>query len=56
MKLKITFPILKSYSSEQYALIIEDSTGLIHYWIEDGSYDGYSHDPCIDGESGTNNN
>jgi hypothetical protein len=52
MKIKshyIQHPVLKSYSSENYSLILEDSAGVTHYFAEDG-YDGWSHDPdkCID--------
>ena len=43
MRLNIIFPIVKAYSSLNYALIIEDSAGIIHYWDFDGAYDGWSH-------------
>ena len=56
MKLRIAFPVVKSYSSENYALIIEDSAGVTHYWNFDGSYDGMSCDLNIDCETGTSNN
>ncbi|MHA1287476.1 MAG: hypothetical protein ACTSPB_08740 [Candidatus Thorarchaeota archaeon] len=44
----IHLPIIKEYSSENYARIVEDSAGIIHYWIEDGSYDGWAGAPCTD--------
>lgn len=47
MILEITFPIIKAYSSENYALIIEDSGGKTHYWLPDGSYDGWSQETDI---------
>lgn len=31
-KLKVKFPIVKAYSSENYALIIEDSAGKTYSW------------------------
>jgi len=53
MKLKVNLPIVKAYSSENYALMILDSAGVTHYWNFDGSYDGFSSDPHIDCENGT---
>lgn len=53
LKFKINFPIVKSYSSEYYALIILDSFGVTHYWNFNGNYDGCSSDPHIDYENGT---
>lgn len=55
-EVKITLPILESKSSENYALILTDSAGVVHYFGFDGVYDGYSHDPNICGESGVNLN
>lgn len=54
--MKITFPIKEAYPSENYALIILDANNIYHYWNFDGSYDGYSHDPYIDCETGINKN
>lgn len=56
MKIDIKFPIKEAYSSDYYALIIIDNSDITHYWNFDGDYDGYSHDPCIDKESGTCSN
>lgn len=56
MELNITFPVIESYSSERYALIIIDSASVTHYWDFDGSYDGYSTEIGIDGETGTCSN
>ena len=56
LKLDIKFPIQKAYKSDNYALIIIDFIGIYHYFNEDGSYDGYSHNPEIDGKSKTNMN
>jgi len=53
---KITLPIVDSRKSGIYALILTDSTGVNHYFNPDGTYDGYSADPHIDGETGTFNN
>jgi len=46
MKLKIKLPIVKTYSSENYPLIMIDSAGVIHYWDSDYNYDGYSTETC----------
>jgi len=56
MKLNITFPIIESYSSDNYALILVDSADVIHYFDFDGTYDGWSSDPHIDGDTGVNLN
>ena len=50
---KITLPIVDSRKSDIYALILTDSAGVDHYFIPDGTYDGYSSDPHIDGKTGT---
>ena len=55
-EVKITLPIVNSKKSKIYALILRDSAGLDHYFNPDGTYDGYSADPHIDGETGTFNN
>lgn len=55
-EVKVTLPITDSKLSENYALILTDSAGVIHYFNFDGTYDGYSHDPCIDAETGTSKN
>ena len=55
-KLNIAFPVLKSYSSVEYGLIIEDSNGVTHYWDLDGDYDGWSAPPQTDFETQTNMN
>ena len=52
----IALPIIKSEKSENYALILTDSAGIIHYFNFDGTYDGYSHDPHICGGTGTSMN
>ena len=49
---KITHPIVMSWSTDNYALVFEDSSGVTHYFTEDGEYDGYSHECHIDGENG----
>jgi len=41
MKLKIKFPIIKSYSSKEYPLIIIDTDKKEHYWDFDGGYAGW---------------
>jgi hypothetical protein len=56
-EVKITLPIVwSSAKSEIYALILRDSASVYHYFNPDGTYDGYSADPHIDGETGTFNN
>jgi hypothetical protein len=55
-EVKITLPIIDSKKSKIYALILTDSAGVYHYFNPDGTYDGYSADPHIDGETGTFNN
>jgi len=55
-EVKITLPIVNSKKSKIYALILRDSAGVDHYFNPDGTYDGYSADPHIDGETGTFNN
>lgn len=50
--MKISFPIIKAYNSDNYSLVILDFNSVYHYWNEDGTYDGYSHDPCVNGETG----
>ena len=55
-KVKVTLPIIASRTSKNYALILTDSAGLIHYFNFDGSYDGYSHDPHICNETGISKN
>ena len=55
-EVKITLPIVNSKKSKIYALILTDSAGVYHYFNPDGTYDGYSADPHIDGETGTFNN
>ncbi|GAG48764.1 unnamed protein product [marine sediment metagenome] len=32
-------------SSENYLLIIRDANDVYHYWLPDGTYDGYDR-PC----------
>lgn len=57
MKLfEITFPVKKIEQSYYYPLIITDANDIIHYWNHDGNYDGFSHDPCIDGKTKINMN
>jgi len=55
-EVKITHPIVASKSSPRYSLILTDSAGTYHYFNPDGTYDGYSADPHIDGNTGTFNN
>lgn len=55
-EVKITLPIVDSKKSKIYALILTDSAGVYHYFNPDGTYDGYSADPHIDGQTGTFNN
>lgn len=55
-EVKITLPIIDSKSSENYALILTDSAGIMHYFNFDGTYDGYSHNPNTCGETGTSKN
>ena len=55
-EVRITLPIVDSKKSKIYALILTDSAGVYHYFNPDGTYDGYSADPHIDGETGTFNN
>jgi len=50
---KITLPIVDSKTSDNYALILTDKAGVIHYFGYDGVYDGYSHDPHLHGKTGT---
>lgn len=56
IKLKVDFPILKSYQSDKYALIIIDSSGVTHYWDGDGAYDGWSMPGCCDPQTKQNLN
>ena len=56
MKFKISFPVKDVYASRHYPLIITDADDVFHYWNNDGDYDGYSHDTCIDEETRTNKN
>lgn len=51
--IKIRLPIVDARYSENYALIITDSAGVEHYFNFDGSYDGWSHAPCVDRDTGT---
>lgn len=53
---KLSFPLKKVYTSKYYPLIIIDSDNVIHYWNFDGSYDGFSCDPCIDFKTRINKN
>jgi len=55
-EVRITLPIVDSRKSDIYALILTDSAGVYHYFNPDGTYDGYSADPHIDGETGTSLN
>lgn len=52
----IFFPIVQSRSSENYPLIITDSSGMIHYFNFDGTYDGHSVDPHLCRRTGTSLN
>ena len=56
IKLRVTFPVLKSWSSEIYALMILDSAGVTHYWDFDGTYDGYSSESIVDCHTGAHLN
>lgn len=49
-EVKITLPIIDSKKSVNYALILTDSVGVIHYFNDDGTYDGCSHGShlCVD--------
>ena len=53
-KINITHPIKQARpsSSGNYAFIIVDANNIEHYFNWDGTYDGYSHEPCMDGETG----
>ena len=52
-EVKITLPIVwSSRKSKIYSLILRDSAGVYHYFNPDGTYDGYSADPHIDGMTG----
>lgn len=51
-EVRITLPIVGSRKSDIYALILTDSAGVYHYFNPDGTYDGYSSDPHVDGETG----
>ena len=53
---KISLPVKKVHSSKIYPLMIVDNNDIIHYWNHSGNYDGYSYDPCIDGETRINKN
>lgn len=55
-KINIKFPIKKSYSSENYGLMIVDANGVTFYWNHDGSYDGKSMPPETDINTHTNLN
>lgn len=58
MKLKIAYPIKEAKPGNVpldeggYALVILDANEVSHYFNQDGTYDGYSSDPCVDGETG----
>ncbi len=52
----ITFPVIKAYSSVNYALMLLDSAGVTHYFNSDGSYDGHSSDCGTDCATGINEN
>ena len=41
MKIEIEGKI-KVISSDNYLLVIEDEKGSCHFWLLDGTYDGYS--------------
>jgi histone acetyltransferase (RNA polymerase elongator complex component) len=53
---KITLPVKKVYSSKIYPLMIIDANDITHYWDNNGNYDGYSHNTCIDGQTRINKN
>ena len=52
-KINITFPVVESRPSDNYALVIKDSAGVEHYFNFDGTYDGMSSDCHTDPETGT---
>lgn len=51
-EVRITLPIVDSRKSDIYALILTDSAGVYHYFNPDGTYDGCSADPHIEGNTG----
>lgn len=53
---KISFPIRKAYSSDNYDLMIVDDNGITHYWTTLEEYDGHSSAPENDLETGINMN
>ena len=53
---EVAYPILEVWSSEYYCIMFLDSNQITHYVTCDGDYDGYSHDPCVDPETGQNLN
>ncbi|MEM1339843.1 MAG: hypothetical protein AAF634_05060 [Bacteroidota bacterium] len=55
-KVHISLPIIESKKSEVYPLILRDSANVWHYFNDDGTYDGYSHDPDVCGASGVSLN
>jgi len=56
IEFKIKFPIQKAWSSENYPLMILDADNVTHYWDDNGNYDGYSMDGCMDLNTRTNKN
>ncbi len=59
---RIKFPIQgarpghKNDNGEGYSLVILDANNVNHYFNSDGTYDGWSSDPCVDGDTGINLN
>ena len=43
---------IKVVKSEHYLLVIEDADGVEHFWLPDGTYDGYCR-PCSKKEKAT---
>lgn len=43
MNVEIIEPI-KVIPSNIYSLVIEDGTNTTHFWLKDGSYDGYDRE------------
>ncbi len=36
---------VKAIPSEQYSTVLQDANGVCHFWLPDGTYDGYDG-PC----------
>jgi len=36
----------KAKKSDNYAAVIQDNDGVIHYWLPNGEYDGHDKPGC----------